>query len=114
MNHSENIEQLIVTEDNKDDFIKYVLSEIPNNICVDMYKVILEWEVNTFIETEKTWIESQHMINTIVQTQNIIASKPKKENQKNTRPTNRKEKANLLAQAAEKRMNKYSKKRRKK
>ena len=116
---NQNIEQNIVTESNKTDFISYVLNEKPDYVTIEMYKILIELEMNTFIENEHTWMEAQHVINTIAQTQKIIGEKPnKKQNPKNTRPkntrpTNRKEKANLLAEAAEKRMNKYSKKNKK-
>tara|TARA_Y100001970_G_scaffold291964_1_gene431282 strand:+ start:3573 stop:3923 length:351 start_codon:yes stop_codon:yes gene_type:complete len=103
----------IVTEENQNEFLVYAIEERSNNISAEIYQFYLELHLNDLIENKTTWKHAAKTVSDIIKTQNIIEKKvPLKP--KNTRPTDRKEKANLLAEAALKRINKSVFKKRKK
>ena len=100
----------ILTEENQNEFLVYAIEERSNNISAETYQFYLELHLNDLIENKTTWKHAAKTVSDIIKTQNVI----EKPNPKNTRPTDRKEKANLLAEAALKRINKSVFKKRKK
>ena len=97
----------IITDENKYEFIVYASQMNPNKNKVEFFNSLLQSELLNFINTQTKWIDGYNHVNNIVNTQKILTKK-------NTRPTNREEKAKLLADAALKRLNKYKPKKRKK
>ena len=106
-----NLSNNIINEENQNEFLLYAIEGRPKNINPELYQFYLELHLNDFINNKSTWINAITIINEIIKSQNYIEKSPPKI--KNTRPTNRKEKANLLAEAALKRINKSVFKRKK-
>ena len=104
-------EIFIVNEHNKYEFIIYLNENKPKNVDHVFFNNILNSELEIFIKNKINWQEALYKILSIIETQNSIIENNKiSEKKKNKRPTNRKEKANLLYEATINRLKNKNKK----
>jgi hypothetical protein len=137
---SESLDENIITEENQNDFLIYCFEKKPETITYGIFQTLLEMELPNFIIGKTKWINGYNFIeNILTENESVLNTnkklrrskrkrktrqqfdqqtpkpkpKPKPKTPpkpKNTQPTDRMEKANLLAEAALKRLNKFNRK----